>query len=498
MECLNKLLRKVKSGLIITLVLMMCITTQPSFAAEPAVGEEPTTSTEGETNLPHIDMKVKQVKVKNEASQEESSQVLVECWASKMSNLEQLDITFTYNNMVLEPSYINGDNKNEILSELSDIKYANRPEVLDPSTGNNIDKQTAFNTKSKNILSNSFEITKSDLEVFAFQYCAPEGNTEALEFAINTQLADGVAIEAEEVLIGTFSFRKIGEAADLDGVFGTNYIAITPSDDAIRDKGNGENCEELITFVYEKYGSISGKITASMKDEYGNELNKNWNKPTVTLKLYEEGTVDISEWYKIGAEYINCKMDKFGEKLESRLPSTSDNNPPYVIESDDEGNFKIENVYFGTYDLLIDKDYYADVIITNIKIDSNHKDIDLVKILNKKEEISKDGTVKLLPGDLTEEENAKKETTKDGYINLIPGDIDNDGKMNPNTDPILFKKDAQKKKNSEINLDEIITRPNTKNANSDAIIFKAAATQYKSRNKQVIKRVIKLTEEVYE
>ena len=387
MECLNKLLRKVKGGVIIALMLMMCMATVPTFATEvpDTSGEETQPSTTETTNLPHIDMKVKQVKVGD------SSQVLVECWASKISDLEILDIAFTYNNTVLEPSNISGDNKNEILDglfnkevdgkEVKGIKYENRPEVLNPSTGLNIDEQIAFNTKSKEILSNSFEVAdayKSDLDIFVFQYLAPNGNNEALKFVIN-KLTDTVISAGDEgVLIGTFSFRKIGDA-DLDGVFGTTYIGITPgsgdNEDEIRDIENGENCEDIVIFEYEKYGSIRGTIKSSIINQKENKVLLSSNIQTLTIKIFDlnDEAVKAINWKETGVAYKNTKLTNSGEEKEIGLPE------PYQkheIQLTNDGTFEIPEILFGEYVVLIDKDYYGDFIITNVKINSGNKDID--------------------------------------------------------------------------------------------------------------------------
>ncbi len=471
MECLNKLLKKVKSGLIIALMLMMC-TTMSSFAADPTQGALP--SPAGETTLPHIDMKVKQVKVGD------ATQVLVECWASKINNLSEIDITFTYNKTILQPSYINGENANQILEGIDTIKWETRPDAIDPSTHLSLEQEQDYMNRNKNLLSNSFEFKngyEDYLDIFVFQYLATDEDNEALQFVTKNKTADDISDITDEVLIGTFSFRKVSDAeiGEETGTFSTKYIAITSDNNEdgwdIRDvtgKKGDTNCEELVNFIYEKYGSISGTITTSIKDENGNELNKQWKNPTATIKLYKKDDVEISKWSETGTNYINCKMDKSGVKLESKLPEPC--KEPTIMQTTDNGEFKIEEVEFGEYVILIDKDYYADVIITNLVVSSENKDIDLVEKLK----------------------DVDMDIINDGVINLIPGDIDNDGKMSPNTDPILYKNDAQRKKESEINLDETITRPNTKNGNTDAIIFKTAANQYKTRNKQTIKRVINL------
>lgn len=401
MKCLNKLLMKVKSGVIIVLMLMMCMAQTPAFATEvpdTSGGEEQPPVTET-ANLPHIDMKVKQVKVGD------VSQVLVECYASRISDLEILDIAFTYNNTVLEPSYISGDNKNEILSELSNIKYENRPEILDPSTGLNIDKQTAFNKKSKEVLLNSFEFAdtyKTDLDVFVYQYLAPNGSNEALKFVINKLTDTVISAGDESVLIGTFSFRKISDA-DLDGVFGTNYIGITPgsgeNEDEIRDIENGENCEDIVVFEYEKYGSISGMIeTGYLNGEKFEQIGKN----IATIKLYNASDVTEFNWTEVGNVYktnrlrlqpiITGDYEVCYRPDNSKTPEIKPVLETTMTETD-LGKFKLDKVLFGEYVVIIDKLNYADYIIQNIIIDGTNKDIDLGNIQLEAGDLNKDGII---------------------------------------------------------------------------------------------------------
>lgn len=392
MECLNKVLKKVKSGLIMTLIFMMCITTVPSFATDPVIEEGPPGSTEGETtetNLPHIDMKVKVGSKVGGANQ-----VLVECWASKINNLAEIDIAFTYDNTILEPSYINGDNKNEILDGLLNveeevdgekvitergIKYENRPEVLNPSTGLNIDEQTAFNNKSKQVLSNSFEFKsgyENYLDIFVFQYLAPNGNNEALKFVIRNETINDIPNITDEVLIGTFSFRKISDAS-LEGTFATKYIGITSDNNDegwdIRDITGGpnndieKNCEDLVEFVYEKFGSISGTIVTKDIDSCN----------IATIKIYKKNEVESIKWDSVESEYDEQRSKlKELEKIE------------YTTTVDDNGKFLIE-VPFDKYVVLIDKYMYVDYIITDI-------DVSNAETINLDEKI---GNIELIVGD---------------------------------------------------------------------------------------------------
>lgn len=468
MKCLNKLLMKVKSGVIIVLMLMMCMAQTPAFATEipdTSGGEEQPPVTET-ANLPHIDMKVKQVKVGD------ASQVLVECYASRISDLEILDIAFTYNNTVLEPSYINGDNKNEILDELSNIKYENRPEILDPSTGLNIDEQIAFNKKSKEVLSNSFEFAdtyKTDLDIFVYQYLAPNGSNEAIKFVINKLTDTVISAGDESVLIGTFSFRKISDA-DLDGVFGTNYIGITPgsgeNEDEIRDIENGENCEDIVIFEYEKYGSISGTIKASIINPKENNVLLSSNIKTLTVKIFDlnDETVKNIDWTVTGINYKNTKLTNSGEEKEIGLPE------PYqthAIQLADDGTFVIPEILFGEYVVLIDKDYYGDFIITNVKINSGNKDIDFSKYEGLEE------------------------------INIIPGDINNDGIMNQYDSNIYAKDKKGGKANQKINLDDASDRTGI-NGSKDSNWFTTSYNTYRARGQNTVKKIYNLEGGTYE
>lgn len=470
MECLNKLLKKVKSGVIIALMLMMCITT-PSFATDPVIEEGPPESTEEETvgtDLPHMDMKVKVGSKVGGANQ-----VLVECWASKINNLETIDIIFTYDKTILQPSYISGENQNDILAGIDTIKWETRRDAIDPSTKLSTDEEIDFMNRNTDLLSKSFEFKNgygNDLEIFIFQYLATEGNNEAVQF-VTEKTTDAEITTEEEVLLGTFSFRKIGDAS-LEETFSTRYIGITSDNNEegfeIRDitgKYGDTNCEDLVVFVYEKYGSISGKISASIKSESGRELNKNFDKPIVTVKIYKKEDVKDIDWTITGNNYVNLRINSTGERIESKLPNSY---KEFTTEAINCGEFSITEVEFGEYVLLIDKDYYADVIITNLVINSENKDIDLVERLK----------------------GLNIDIIKEGVVNLIPGDIDNDGKLTTIADPKLFKVDSQKKRDSEVDLDDSVSR-NIKNAGTDATIFKKATQDYK-RSKQTIKRVIEL------
>ncbi len=377
MECLNKLLKKFKSGVIIALMLMMCTTTMPSFATEPTT-EEPPASTGEETevtNLPHIDMKVKQVKVGD------TNQVLVECWASKLNNLEGIDIVFTYDKTVLQPSYINGDSTNEILEGIDTIKWETRPDVIDPSTHLSIEEEEDFRRRNLNLLSKSFEFKngyENDLEIFAFQYLATNENNEAVKFVTQKKTNTEITTE-EEVLLGAFSFRKISDAS-FEGTFSTKYIGITSDNNEdgfeIRDTEYGENCEELVEFIYEKYGSITGTIkTILPKTETTMYATKN----IATIKIYKRESVATVDWSLTTTAYLSVR---------NNLP---DPEYQYSTTEEDNGKFLIDKINFGEYVILVDKNLYADYIITDVILSSENKDINLDEII---------GDIEIIAGDI--------------------------------------------------------------------------------------------------
>lgn len=448
------LLKRIKYVFIV-IVLILTYATINTYATD-------TTGTiEGDSggttsNLPHIEMKVRPVKVGT------TNQITVECWGSNFTNLEGMEMVFSYDSTKLTPSNVNN---NEILTELDSIKYDKRPQEVEGETSQEVED---FDIKSTRILSESFVASdecKELLSVNKFKYLAPVNNIETMQILIG-KIKGSPALNADEqTLLGTFSFKQTDNTTIDETEFNTLRIKIYCNDyqdTYTREQEKGEDCTEIIQFTYERYGSISGKISASIKSDKEKELNKNYNNPIATIKIYKKEAVEEKkiDWSATGTTYANYRTN-------NQLPESC--LEPITIVADDEGSFKIDNIEFGTYDLLIDKDYYADVIITNIVINSDNKDINLVDILKNKQE----------------------DIINDGVINLIPGDIDKDGKLNAIKDPKLFKNDSQKKLDSEIDLDDFKAAGKIKNFTTDATMFKRATQIYKGI-KGTIKRVIEL------
>lgn len=467
----NKVLLKETKKLFIAFLLILICMTTVIHATDITPSEGDTTEPVENAELPYIEMKVKAIKTAG------TNQIVVECWGSNFTNFEAMEYVFTYNNTKLTPSNVD---TNELIANLDSYKYEKRPKQAgDKPTNSELLEQAQFDSDSTETLKKAFNFEseyKDLLDIDLFRYLAPDGNNEAMQFMISKNQDTPDISATEPVLLGKFSFRQTEGTTMDETEFATNRIKISCNDGKVendesyyvRDVVNGENCTEIVEFTYEKYGSISGKISASIKSEKGKEHNKNASNPIATIKIYKKEDVKDIDWSITGTKYVNLKIDSSGNKKETQLPKPY-NDPPCMTNSDDEGSFKIENIEFGEYVLLIDKDYYADVIIKNLIINSENKDIDLVEIL-------KDIDLDII---------------KDGVINLIPGDIDNDGILSTIADPKLFKLDSQKKRDSEIDLDDYISR-NVKNTTTDAAIFKQAAQDYKGRKKQTIKRVIEL------
>lgn len=396
MKCQNIMLKKFKYVLILLLVILMCMAL-PSFATDvnDVSGENGTTSST--TNLPYIEMQVKSVKVGT------SNQVLVECWASNLTNLEGLDVVFTYDNTILEPSYISGSNVNETLSNLESIKYDKKPTT---SEG-----ETAFRIASTNLLKNSFAFDsayENVLGVDIFEYRAPNNNKEAMLFAISRKdyLTDVNA--TDPVLIGTFSFRQKDGTTVNDGTFSTQRIKVICDDDPtasdlsayIREEANGEDCTEIIEFTYQKYGSISGTIAINVKN----------TKNIATIKVFEKGKT--MDW----TDLKNYKSNRL------KLPTAD---YEYTTVEADKGIFSIDKIPYGEYEILIDKENYLDYIITNVVIDNSNKDIDLNSLI---------GNIELLPGDFN----------KDGKITLLDKTAFDKGyKMKPKDSTLEMNDDGK-------------------------------------------------------
>lgn len=443
------LLRKL---FIAILLIIICITSCV-YATDVTVGdgdtteptEPPVTST-----LPHIEMKVKATKVG------ENNQILLEMWGSNFTNLEAIEFVFTYNNTKLTPSNVSDNN---IVENLDLYKYEKRPtQAGDKPTDLELLEQAEFDQNSTDALSKAFSFEdeyKSPLGIDLFRYLAPEGNIEAMQFVMSKKDEASNISATELVLLGKFSFRQTEGTMMDETEFATSRIKVSCDDGVtegkesyyVRDVENGENCEEIVEFTYEKYGSISGIVEAEIST-IGNK--KTFSSKNITnIELYESSKVN-------GINFADKNYRK-------SLPEQPD--IEYKTTEEENGVFKIENINFGNYVVIIDKDNYADWIITNVDINSNNKDIDFSNII--KNGMETQGFIK-----------------KEGIISLIPGDIDKNGLIDSN-DTLLYNKDYRGQK--KIDFNDATSRKGDINDSNDVLAYNAAYSQYKSVGKKTIK-----------
>ena len=395
------LLRKL---FIAILLIIICITSCV-YATDVTVGdgdtteptEPPVTST-----LPHIEMKVKATKVG------ENNQILLEMWGSNFTNLEAIEFVFTYNNTKLTPSNVSDNN---IVENLDLYKYEKRPtQAGDKPTDLELLEQAEFDQNSTDALSKAFSFEdeyKSPLGIDLFRYLAPEGNIEAMQFVMSKKDEASNISETEPVLLGKFSFRQTEGTMMDETEFATSRIKVSCDDGVtegkesyyVRDVENGENCEEIVEFTYEKYGSISGKIEAGYFN--GTEFEQ-IGKNIATIKLYNASDVAEFDWTAIGNTYKTNRL-----KLqpivggEYELCYRPDNNKKPEIEpvmeitttEENLGSFKLDKVLFGEYVVVIDKLNYADYIIPGVVVDGTNKDIDLGNMQVEAGDLNKDGVI---------------------------------------------------------------------------------------------------------
>lgn len=466
----NALLLKLTRKLFIAVLLIIICTTSGVYATDITPDDGNTTEPTVTTTLPYIEMKVKAVKVG------ESNQILVEMWGSNFTNLEAIEFVFTYNNAKLTPSNVSN---NEIVNDLDLYKYEKRPtQAGDKPTALELLEQAEFDQNSTETLSKAFNFETeyaSSLDIDLFRYLAPDGNNEAMQFIMSKKDENSNISAIDPVLLGKFSFRQT-EGTTLDETeLATSRIkvscddGVTPGEESyyVRDVENGENCEEIVEFTYEKYGSISGKIKASIINPKDNEVKLNATIKTLTIKIFDmkdESVKDMKMWKTTGATYKNTKLSNTGEEKEIGLPQ------PYQehqIQLEADGTFTIPSIEFGEYVILIDKDYYGDFIITNVKINSENKDIDFSKY----EELEE--------------------------INIIPGDINNDGLMNSYDSNIYTKDKKGGKANQKINLDDASDRTGI-NGTKDSNWFTASYNTYRTRGQNIVKKIYNLEGGTYE
>lgn len=459
----NALLLKLTRKLFIAVLLIIICTTSGVYATDITPDDGNTTEPTVTTTLPYIEMKVKAVKVG------ESNQILVEMWGSNFTNLEAIEFVFTYNNAKLTPSNVSN---NEIVNDLDLYKYEKRPtQAGDKPTALELLEQAEFDQNSTETLSKAFNFETeyaSSLDIDLFRYLAPDGNNEAMQFIMSKKDENSNISAIDPVLLGKFSFRQT-EGTTLDETeLATSRIkvscddGVTPGEESyyVRDVANGENCTEIVEFTYEKYGSISGMIEASIEKDKGKYLSKN----ICSIKLYKAEEVKDLDWTLTGPKNYIPLRDNLPEPY-----MTYDVVEDNKVEGKDYSEFKIENIEYGDYVILIDKPYYVDFIITNVKLESSNKDLDFSKLLDE-----------------------TKEETKDGIIHLIPGDVNKDGLIN-STDSIAYKKDMNNPDKTiakQIDFDDKSNSKGEKNTSTDSLILKRAINKY--TKDKTVKKIVSL------
>lgn len=441
----NILLSKMKKTLLIICAILISTITQV-YATETTENENGTESSE-----PYIEMKVTSRK------NGENNQILVEMYGSKFKDLQAIETVFTYDSTKLTPSNIE---TNEPL-DLTTIKYDKRPAYYEnPKTDAEQNEVDKFDERSLNILSTSYKPYtdySEQLGVSKFLFLAPSENTEALQFLLKNKKSTPNITSEEKVLLGTFSFTQTAGTKIEENEFSVRRIKIScldlNSEDGIaqyerskivEDKIPSDKCEELMEFIYEQYGSISGTIDASITTAGG---EKRYGSKNITnIEIYE--TSSLAEINFTDKNYWKSLPEPYRE---------------YKTTIDENGVFKIENIDFGNYVIIFNKDNYADFIITNVDINSDNKDIDFSNII--KIGIEKQGIIK-----------------EDGIISLIPGDINRDGIINSN-DTLAYNADYKTKK--EIDFNDASQR-GKKNDSNDTLAYNAVFKQYKSVGKKIV------------
>lgn len=441
MKGCNKTLKKLKSLLIIISIILICSITQV-HATDTQVGEE---NSETEvTNLPYIEMKVKSTKVG------ESNQVLVEMWGSNFTNLEGMEIVFTYNNTKLTPSVVNS---NGLIDNLDSYKYEKRPtQAGDKPTSSELLEQANFDAASTDILSESFNFEneyKNLLDIDLFRYLAPNGNNEAMQFIISRKNETSEINATDPILLGKFSFSQTEGTAIEETDFATNRIKIycddgNTEDDYsyyVRDIANGENCTDIVEFTFEKYGSISGTVeTGYFNGTSFEQIGKN----IVTVKLYNASDVSDIDWTEIGVAYETNRLKLqpiIGGEYESCCRPDNSKTPEIeaVLEitttEADLGNFKLDNVLFGEYVVVIDKLNYADYIVTGVIIDGANKDINLGNIQIEAGDLNKDGIIDKIDRTIFLRLYTNSEDIK-ADLGIVAFDLDDDGNEEKNSEKI--------------------------------------------------------------
>lgn len=439
----NILLSKMKKTLLIICVILISTITQV-YATETTENENGTESSE-----PYIEMKVTSRK------KGENNQILVEMYGSKFKDLQAIETVFTYDSTKLTPSNIE---TNEPL-DLTTIKYDQRPAYYEkPITDAEQNEVDNFNKESLNILSNSYTTNTNyseQLGVSAFLFLAPNENTEALQFLLKNKKSTPNITSEEKVLLGTFSFTQTAGTKIEENEFSVRRIKIScldlNSEDGIaqyerskivEDKIPSDKCEELMEFIYEQYGSISGTIETvyyfAAKDTY--ETMDIKKIATISLYNLEDEEVAKINWNSTGTEYYTYRQ-QIKPNIEGGIsnnlarpanPDTAKIKPVMSIttQENDKGIFKLENIPFGKYVLLIDKLDFSDYIVTNITIDATNKDIDIGTAQIEAGDFNKTGTIDLNDPTIFAKLYAKRNELQNENIDVF--DLNDDGAITDN------------------------------------------------------------------
>lgn len=387
MKSHNIALKRLKIVTEILILMFVCLCTT-SYATDINLGSEENTE-----NLPYIEMKVKSKSVDG------TTQVLVEAWGSKFTNLEGLEIVFTYDNTKLTPSNI-ADNSE--ITNLESIKYEKTPTQ---STA-----QDAFYKASKDVLSNSFAFKNEyadKLGIDLFRYLAPYEKNEAMQFVISRKDYENEISATDPVLLGTFSFKQTKNTTLDETEFTTKRIKIYCDDGLTendyswyeKEDANGDDCTEIVEFIYAKYGSISGTIETGY---YNQTQYVNIGKNIANVKIYNASDVSSIDWTLVGNQYKNNRINiqpiitsSYKTYCRPDVSQTPTIEPVFNITTAEEdlGKFEITTIPYGEYVVVVDKLDYGDYIITNVVVDSTYSDIDLGNIQLEVGDFNKDGKI---------------------------------------------------------------------------------------------------------
>lgn len=289
-----------------------------------------------------------------------TSQVLVEFWAKKISNFEIMDIILKTDTTKLMPTKIEDNTE---LSDFDKIQYEGDP----------TDEKRQI---SKEVLSNTFEFGQEGLAINTFEYRGQD----LIQLTLRaTDYSNLISATENKVLLGKMSFKLDGEIEQNE--FSVSRISLICNDNEdgfSRNSIDGEICSELARIEYLLKGSISGQVEANTYS------SRTLSKNIATIKVFTKESVKDINWEATGNAY---------KEIRDNLPEPV---AEYTTTAEDNGSFKVEELEYGEYVILVDKNNYTDCIITDIQVNSN-EDTNLTekigKIVVHLGDVNKDGRV---------------------------------------------------------------------------------------------------------